>query len=149
MTATWRFANIKATDMFEKRLTERIMAGTSGRRLAAEPSAVFEDVVSFLSALFNTRQGSVMIRPDFGMIDINSIIYRFPDAIVHLRTEIKRQIETFEPRLTDVSVQHIPTPDRPLSLAFGITASLTVGTGKERVTLKTELGDLGLMRLIV
>jgi type VI secretion system protein len=135
--------------MFEKRLTERIIAGSSRTRLAVEPSAMLDDVLTHLAKLFNTRQGSVMTRPDFGMIDINDVVHKFPDAIAELRAEIKRQIETFEPRLKDVSVQHVPMPERPLSLAFNVTASLTFGDRKERVSLATELGDNGLMRVIV
>jgi type VI secretion system protein len=135
--------------MFEKRLTERIMEGASECRLAIEPSAVLMDVLSYLSALFNTRQGSVMTRPDFGMVDINGVVHKFPDAIGELSAEIRRQIEMFEPRLRDVVVHHVPMPERPLNLAFTVTANLTLGTRRERVTVETELGDNGLMRVIV
>jgi type VI secretion system protein len=146
--ALWRNNRAGVKDMFEKRLIERILTGSSGTRLTIDASAVLNDVLSHLSELFNTRQGSVMIRRDYGMIDINDVIHRFPDAVAELRTEIKRQIDTFEPRLREVSVQHVPMPDRPLSLVFNVTATLDLGTRTERVTVETELGDDGLMRVL-
>ncbi len=133
--------------MFEKRLRERIMGDEAARRIATEPSALLEDVLQHLRELFNVRQGSVPARPDYGMVDINGVIHRFPDAIGILRAEIRRQIEEFEPRLNDISVRHVPMPDRPLSLVFSVTATLTLPDKAQRVVLETEVGDDGFVRL--
>lgn len=133
--------------MFEKRLRERIMGDDAARRVATDPSSMLDDVLQHLRELFNVRQGSVPARPDYGMVDINGVIHRFPDAIGILRTEIRRQIEEFEPRLSDVSVRHVPMPDRPLGLVFSVAATLALPDKSQRVVLETEVGDDGFVRL--
>ncbi len=132
--------------MRERRLSERITRGTETGAVGLDPSVLLEDVLGHLRELFNVRQGSVPIRPDYGMPDINDVVHEFPDAIEILRTEIRHQLEKFEPRLSEVAVRHVPSPDRPLSLVFRITASLLVA-GAGRVTMETEVGSDGLVRV--
>jgi type VI secretion system protein len=133
--------------MFERRLRERIMGDETARRIATDPSALLDDVLRHLRELFNVRQGSVEIRPDYGMVDINGVIHNFPDGIGVLRAEIRRQIETFEPRLRDVAVRHVPTEDNVLHLVFSVSATLTLSEKTQRIALEAEVGDNGFIRV--
>jgi type VI secretion system protein len=133
--------------MFEKRLRERIMGDETARRIATDPSALLDDVLRHLRELFNVRQGSVSARPDYGMVDINGVIHNFPDGIAVLRAEIRRQIESFEPRLRDVAVRYVPTEDNALRLVFSVSATLTLGEKTQRIALEAEVGDNGFIRV--
>jgi type VI secretion system protein len=134
--------------MFDKRLRRRVMLGEAKGRLVIEPSALLEDVLDHLRELFNVRQGSVPIRTDYGMSDFNDMVRQFPDALLELRGEIRRQIVAFEPRLKDVVVRHVPMPEEPLKLVFSVTATLTLPDRSQRVVMETEVGDNGFIRLV-
>ena len=132
--------------MRERRLSERTLAGTAASSVAVDASALLEDVLGHLRELFNVRQGSVPIRPDYGMPDFNDVVHEFPDAIDVLRAEITRQITKFEPRLKDVAVRHVPAANRPLGLVFRVTATLAA-EGAGQVTVETEVGSDGLVKV--
>jgi len=124
------------------------MTGTRADQIGVDPSVLLDDVLRHLRDLFNERQGSTPTRPDYGMMDINSLAHRFPQTISTLRAEIKRQIETFEPRLSDVAVRHVPQPDLPLGLVFAVTATLVTPDRKQRVTVETTVGADGQVRVV-
>lgn len=132
--------------MNARRLSERARAGTKADTLAVDPSALLEDVLGHLRELFNVRQGSVPIRPDYGMPDFNDVIHAFPAAAEILRAEIVRQIEKFEPRLDDFTVRYVPSPERPLSMIFRIAASLPL-EGAGRISVETEVAGDGMVRV--
>lgn len=134
--------------MFDKRLRRRVMLGEAKGRLVIEPSALLEDVLDHLRELFNVRQGSVPIRTDYGMSDFNDMVRQFPDALLELRGEIRRQIVAFEPQLKDVVVRHVPMPEEPLKLVFSVTATLTLPDRSQRVVMETEVGDNGFIQLV-
>lgn len=123
------------------------MTGARPEQIAVDPSALLDDVLTHLRDLFNVRQGSVPARPDYGMMDINGVVHRFQEAIPVLRGEIKRQIETFEPRLTDIVVRHVPRPDKPLGLVFAVAATLVMPDRAQRVTVETTVGADGAVRV--
>ncbi|MGE0420562.1 MAG: type VI secretion system baseplate subunit TssE [Acetobacteraceae bacterium] len=133
--------------MFDKRLMRRVALGEAKGHLVVEPSALLEDVLDHLRDLFNVRQGSVLIRADYGMTDFNDIVHQFPDALVVLRNEIRRQIIAFEPRLRDVAVRHVPMPNEPLKLVFSVVATLALPDRSQRVVVETEVGENGVIRL--
>jgi type VI secretion system protein len=133
--------------VFEKRLLERILTGDDRTRIELDPSAVLQDVLDHLRELFNVRAGSVPTRPDYGMPDFNDVVHEFPDALATLRAAIQRQIVLFEPRLREVGVRHVPTPERPLGLVFSVTALLALPGREHRVTVETEVSEDGIIRL--
>ncbi|MEJ0014964.1 MAG: type VI secretion system baseplate subunit TssE [Acetobacteraceae bacterium] len=124
------------------------MLGEAKGKLVIEPSALLEDVLDHLQELFNVRQGSVPTRADYGMSDFNDIAHQFPDALLVLRNEIRRQIVEFEPRLRDVTVRHVPMPEEPLKLVFSVIATLVLPDRTQRVVMETEVGENGLIRLV-
>ncbi|GAN77176.1 type VI secretion system baseplate subunit TssE [Acidisphaera rubrifaciens] len=133
--------------MFDRRLLERVRSGRAEARTTIDTSVLMDDVLRHLRELFNVRRGSVPIRPDYGMPDINDLIHLMPDAIDILGTELRRQIIAFEPRLRDVTVRHVPSEDRPDSLTYAISAALDVDGRRERMAVETQIGDNGRVRL--
>ena len=105
-------------------------------------------VIDSLLVLMNTRQGSVTTRPDFGLPDFNDMVSEFPAATEAIARAIKRQIDTFEPRLRNVVVTHVPDePDGPLKLVYSIRAELAMPECDDPVTIETVFGSDGAARV--
>ncbi|OAD20662.1 GPW/gp25 protein, partial [Candidatus Thiomargarita nelsonii] len=50
------------------------------RQLTPDADKLLQSVLQNLQNIFNTRQGSALILPDYGSPDFNDMISRFPDA---------------------------------------------------------------------
>ena len=71
-----------------------------------------------------TRRGTVEARPDYGLPDISEMVHSFPRAITDMQEALQHTVETYEPRLTNVRVAHLPSKALDLVLRFEIAASL-------------------------
>ena len=116
------------------------------RRLTIDSSSFTESILRNLAALLNVRRGSVEASPELGMPDFNDLALRFPEGITILSSEVARQITLYEPRLTAVSVKHLPDPDNPLSLRLEVEASLRLPGDQRRIKFSTSVGDDGRWR---
>jgi type VI secretion system protein len=136
--------------MRERSLMERLHAATHPPPPAltsTDASAVAESILTNLNRVLNERQGCCETRVDYGMPDFNDLVGQFPDAIPVVVRAVKQQITTFEPRLADTVVRHIPDSSNPLSLSFQITATVRAGDVSTRISFETVLGDDGYMRM--
>ncbi len=135
--------------MYERTLFERLANPQAEQRTddRIDMSVVIESVMTNLRTVFNTRQGSVMIRGDYGLSDFSDLSLLFRDAMAHIAREIKELIEKFEPRLEDVTVRHVADEDNPLALSFRISGVVVVGEREETVRFDSELGHDGYVRL--
>jgi type VI secretion system protein len=136
--------------MRERTLCERLMA--TGPALPARGGKIdrvelSDSILRNLQDVLNSHAGCCETRPDYGMPDFNDLASSFPDAIPSIARSIRAQIENFEPRLSGVSVRHIPDPTHPLSLSFQIGVTLVLEDGSERMSFETELGDDGKLRV--
>jgi type VI secretion system protein len=61
-------------------------------------------VARALVRLFNTRQGTLAHRPDYGLPDLSSVYRNVPESISGLQQAIRAAVDAFEPRLRDVRV---------------------------------------------
>lgn len=80
-------------------------------------------IVAHLHTLLNSRQGHSPTIPDYGIIDFNDVVHTLPDGIRALQQSIRDSILRHEPRLSHVTVRHVPGADR-LVLRFEIVARL-------------------------
>ncbi len=87
-------------------------------RPAEEQKSLEEDVLEHISDLLNTRKGFGSQSPSVGM-DLSEFSRRDSLAKSDIASEIRRNIEEFEPRITVLSV----TPD---GLEVGSTLSFTI-----------------------
>lgn len=92
-------------------------------------SAVTQHIVRML----NTRQGSCLTCPDFGLIEVSEVLYDFPDAVGIMQRAIKNSIQTYEPRLKNVQVRHMKSEyAHDMILQFEITAQLQLPDGRRQ-----------------
>jgi len=116
------------------------------RRLTIDSSSFTESILRNLADLLNVRRGSVEASPELGMPDFEDLALRFTEGITILSSEVARQITLYEPRLTAVSVKHLPDPDNPLSLRLEVEASLRLPGDQRRIKFSTSVGDDGRWR---
>lgn len=88
-------------------------------------------VVSHLIRMLNTRQGSSLTCPDYGLIEVSEMLHDFPDAIGIVQRAIKNSIQNYEPRLKNVQVRHIKNEQmQAMVLEFEITGQLHYPDGR-------------------
>jgi type VI secretion system protein len=98
-----------------------------------------DSVLRHLRTMVTTRQGTVITCPDFGICEVTELLHAFPEAIAMLARSIRTCIQNHEPRLTNVSVKHIPGDNTDLTLRFEVTAQIVREGGKSPVKFETEL----------
>jgi len=93
-----------------------------------------EDAVSkHLARILNTRQGSCLTCPDFGLIEVSELLFDFPDAIGIMQRSIKNTIQQYEPRLKNVQVRHIKNESmHEMMLHFEITGQIQMPDGRRQ-----------------
>ena len=90
-------------------------------------------VSQHLARMLNTRMGSCLTCPDYGLIEVSEILNDFPDAIGIMQRAIKNSIQTYEPRLKNVQVRHVKNDyTHEMMLVFEITAQLQLPDGRRQ-----------------
>ncbi len=113
--------------MLQARLLERIanLEKDDEQPLQAPAASQINSIISHLSRLLNTRQGSVTIAPDFGVPDLTNIP---DDNILEIRQRIERIIEKvvqkYEPRLCNVRMSMQHSEKEEFTLRFRLEANL-------------------------
>ncbi len=112
---------------------ERAADPNANERSMGRDSDVEAAVVQHLSRMLNTRMGSALICPDYGIIEVSEVLYEFPDTIGIMQRSLKNTIQSYEPRLKNVQVRHvkIETPGE-LTLQFEVTAQLQLADGRRQ-----------------
>ncbi len=112
--------------MREERLLERIRSfeRDPSRRGRADHGRLVDSVLAHLRHILNTRQGSTLIAPDYGVPDFLDFLQTYPDSVREIERSIRTAIQTYEPRLLGVRVAFIPQEDDVLALRFQITARI-------------------------
>ena len=115
---------------------ERAADPTSTERYTARDSDTESSVTQHLARMLNTRQGSCLTCPDYGLIEVSEVLYDFPDAIGIMQRALKNTIQTYEPRLKNVQVRHLKSDlGNEMMLSFEITAQLHLPDGR-RLSLR-------------
>ena len=112
---------------------ERAADPHSSDRYTSRDSDVESAVTQHLARMLNTRQGSALTCPDYGLIEVSEVLYDFPDAIGIMQRALKNSIQTYEPRLKNVQVRHLKSESgSEMTLSFEITAQLQLPDGRRQ-----------------
>jgi len=119
---------------YERSLLQRIEHPEDENRynVNLDEEMLIDSVLDHIQKLLNVRQGSVVTVPDYGLPDFNDLVRQYPFAIKEIKREIKKCITKFEPRLSQVKVEHVFDETDPLSLRYDITACLSVDNHFEK-----------------
>lgn len=117
---------------FLSRIEQASDPNSSGRYTSRD-SDTEAAVAQHLARLLNTRQGSCLTAPDYGLIEVSEVLYDFPDAIGVMQRALKNTIQVYEPRLKNVQVRHIKNDlGQEMVLQFEITAQLHLPDGRRQ-----------------
>lgn len=130
--------------MYSKSLFERLEGAREGDDNApgvVDRWALADSVLANVRRILNSRQGCCEIRTDFGMPDLNDISNEASETVPAIARAVKYQLDTFEPRLSNIAVKALPVSDRPGDFTFGVSAVLKVGDGGEALKFDTVLAS--------
>jgi type VI secretion system protein len=90
-------------------------------------------IINHLNHMLNTRQGSCLTCPDYGLMEVSEVLHDFPDAIGLVQRSIKNSIQLYEPRLKNVQVRHMKNDTaQSMVLEFEITAQIHYPDGRRQ-----------------
>jgi type VI secretion system protein len=108
-------------------------------RRAVSEREVRDSILANLIAMCGTRVGTMLTCPDYGIADVSEMVYSFPDAITLMASTLKHTIQTYEPRLQNVQVVHVPSDGIELTLRFEIRGRVVGDTNRQSIKFETTL----------
>ena len=128
--------------MSERRFFERLrsLEDHPGQRGRQRPDAVIDSIVRHLGDILNTRKGTVLLDPEFGLQDYTNFGSSFSeDTVDMLRTSIEDLVRRYEPRITELRIQPRPASPDELELAFDISGAVSLESGSVPLHVKTNI----------
>ena len=107
-------------------------------RRAVSDTELRESILANLSYMCATRIGTMLTCPDYGVADVSEMVHAFPDAISLMAQTLRHTIQTYEPRLQNVQVLHVPADGGDLTLRFEIRGRVTT-LNRSAVKFETTL----------
>jgi type VI secretion system protein len=103
---------------------------TAAERVMYRSDDLESVVIDHLRRMLNTRQGSSLTVPDYGVVEISELTHDFPDALGIMQRAIKNSVLLYEPRLKNVQVRAVsPEGLNQMFVYFEITAQLIYPDG--------------------
>lgn len=129
----------------ELSLLDRVKHPDREDRRSVDPDVgrLAQSVLRNLERLLNSRHGGAPTCPDYGIPSLEDVLHSGADALRDLPADIRRSIETYEPRLRAVRVRLLPRGEDSAVLRFDITAELVAGGRRSRVHFETRVEDSG------
>lgn len=129
----------------------RVREGSDGAKRSVEFNYELykESVFRHLQNMFNTRQGSCMANPTYGLPDFNDLDMKFGFTVAVQETikAIKENISLHEPGLSSVRVKFVKDETAPLELQFEIIGVLSAAGTSERVRFETKKSSSGILEV--
>jgi len=88
-----------------------------------------------LERLLNSRQGTLVHQPGYGLPDLSDIYLNIPHSLERLAVEVKRCIDAYEPRLRQVRIHCDAPKTGEAVIQLNIEGSMQAG---EYVRLETR-----------
>jgi type VI secretion system protein len=109
----------------------------SSPRHRVDVEQVREAILAHLRQICQTRQGTVLGCPEYGVESISELLHSFPEAIDLMMRSLRNTIVAHEPRLKNVQIRHVPTED--LILRFDIIAQVVLSGLKTPIRFETRI----------
>jgi type VI secretion system protein len=108
-------------------------------RRAVSDREIRDSILQNLINMCCTRMGTMLTCPDYGIADVSEMIHSFPDAITLMASTLRHTIQTYEPRLQNIQVIHLPSELSDLTLRFEVRGRVVLDGSKTAVKFETAL----------
>ena len=125
------------------RLFDRINCQSKASSLSPSRTAV-DSVVEHLRRMLNSRQGSTLMNPSYGMPDFSDLRAEVPDSVSDIEALIAGVIRACEPRLSQIAVKFMYQDEQRI-LYFQIQGFLATDREKKTVYLESSVDTFGKM----
>jgi type VI secretion system protein len=112
---------------------------TAHARSGMTETELRDSILRNLRLMCTTRLGSVPSAPKLGVISVSDVLHSFPDAATVMSRSIRDTIEQYEPRLTNVRVQFVPSTNIELVLRFEVIGQATLGGRRTPISFETNI----------
>ena len=112
-----------------------------GARLTDVPESDhrLRSILGNLGRLFNTRRGTLLHVPEFGLPDISNVSRAVPAEVESIRRAIREAVERFEPRLRRVRVDQDVSDQSSPYLVFLLSAEMAqLGRVQFQTTIRAD-----------
>ncbi len=131
--------------MRENRLLERLITNDypdDNRHQTSDLDRLVTSVTRHIQRILNTRQGSALIDPEFGIPDFSNLPGDFASPETEALAEtIQKAVEKYEPRLQDVAVNFEGTVTNALSISFHLSGTIFHKKKKVPIVLRTDVSS--------
>lgn len=112
---------------------------TAHARSGMTETELRDSILRNLRLMCMTRVGSVPSAPKLGVISVSDVLHSFPDAATVMARSIRDTIEQYEPRLTNVRVQFVPSATIELVLRFEVVGQAILGGRRTPISFETNI----------
>jgi|SRR5579863_984317 len=129
----------------ERTLLERLAdpGGEGPLSVSENTQRLADSILRHLRKMLNTRQGHVIVQPEYGMPDVTEFLRTLPEMVQAAQEGIRNSIERFEPRLRNVAVEYVPSQEILMELRFEVTAELVTESEEASVWFETAVAPSG------
>lgn len=100
-----------------------------------------------LERILNARSGMSQCCDSYGLPDMTQIIHGIPERAREIEQALERCIRDYEPRVSQVEVEHVLNPPDAMTACFKIRAAVATGKSAEEIWFETVVVSSGRVRL--
>lgn len=104
-------------------------------------------ILQNLERILNSRAGMSQACDGYGIPDLTQIVNGVPERAREIERALEECIRTYEPRLTQVEVEHVPDAHGPMTACFKVRAAASTGKSAEDIWFETVVVSSGRVRL--
>lgn len=104
-------------------------------------------ILQNLERILNSRAGMSQACEGYGIPDLTQIVNGVPERARDIERALEQCIRQYEPRLTQVEVEHVPDAHGPMTACFKVRAAASTGKSAEDLWFETVVVSSGRVRL--
>lgn len=112
----------------------------------SEEKKLRRSIIENLKLILQTRQGSVLHLPEFGIPDVLQVYFDSDNSIDPIKKQIRETILKYEPRIGDVKITKSEFDQDNMRISFKILATIKENQNKE--VLLTEFSSTGWTKVV-
>ena len=122
-------------------------SGSHGSAALDASDTLRSSILQNLERILNSRSGMSPACETYGIPDLTQIVNGVPERARDIERALEQCIRQYEPRLTQVEVEHVPDAHGPMTACFKVRAAASTGRSAEDLWFETVVVSSGRVRL--